>query len=225
MTAEVSRRGWIPGAVAAATMVLGLWLLQLVTEVPAVAERAQRSRQLSGTTAVEGFLFDDLAYFGSYGVEVFQGPASQWVAIVAMSATVAVVCFLGTWWCVRGTRHRAAVTVFFAAWAVTVLAAAWGAYLGLLIRLGGDAFGARFVGQHGWALDEGATYGFSWGWVAAGAAALTWLVVSPREEPPAPAPGGASFSLPSGAPTAPYPTGGHSAPPAPPREWHPPPGQ
>lgn len=213
MTPTSRSRGWIPGAVAAAVMVIGIWALQALTEIPAIAERVERARTNGSGNVVESFVFDELTYYGRSGLDLFSGPTSYGVAVVVGTLLVAGTCFAGTWWVTRGARPRAVGTVFFATWAVTTLAAAIGAYLGFVVAFEGDVFGTGFAGQHGWTFDAGARWGFSWGWVAAVAAALTWLVVSSREASTDPPP-------PSGlAPAAPPQL---TPPPSVPRGWEPP---
>lgn len=214
MTTRPSRRCWIPAIVAAIAILLWLWFLQLLTEIGWVAERAERAATNGSDNVVESFVFDDLAFYGARGVDVFGGPASSQLGVVAGTLVIACGCLLGTWWITRGARPRAVVTVFFATWAVTALAAALGAYVGFVVAFEGDVFGTGFAAQHGFTFDDGARWGFSWGWVAALAAALTWLVVSSREA-------SAETSSPNGPATGSPPP--LTPPPSVPRGWEPPP--
>jgi hypothetical protein len=139
-------------------------------------------------------LFDAEHFFDGYrrnpefSLRVLEGDLSMKASALVATLVVAGVTFVGTWLVVRGARRGAAVTVFFATWAVTILATALGAYAGFVIRSHDRIFDAGIASQHGLVADFGALYGFSWGWVAALLASLAWLLFS-RSEPRPLAPG------------------------------------
>jgi hypothetical protein len=179
--ANPTRRAWLPALVAAVALAVLLWLLQALAEVGWVAERVEATRTYTSTSFIDSFVFDDLTYFGPDAFDLITASGRYAAGAVVGTLAVLGLSFVTTWLAVRGSRPRAVVTVFLATWAATILACGIGAWLIMLVRLGGRAFEEFNVAHQGHLVDFGAMSGVSWGWGPALLAAITWLLVSPRD--------------------------------------------
>lgn len=174
-----SGRAWLPAAVAAVSMVLGLIVLQVLSHL-VLDDRM-------GPKRFDAPVWDWLGstYVGYFGIGAFDPSHGRiFSGTVIALAMLLLIGFLGSWWAIRGIAPgSSAVPAFLSIWMVLVIATALAALGAFVVRQGGQ-FGSYPLGQTLLTvLTGGVVFGVKWGWIAALLAALLWLLLRPAPTP------------------------------------------
>jgi len=170
-----SGRAWLPAAVAAVSMALGLIVLQVLSHL-VLDDRL-------GPRRFDAPVWDWLGstYVGYFGVGAFDPSHGKiFLGTLIALALLLVIGFLGSWWAIRGIAPGSSVVpAFLSVWMVLVVATALASLGAFVVRLGGQ-FGSYPTGQPLLSvLTTGIVFGVKWGWIAALLAALLWLLLRP----------------------------------------------
>lgn len=177
-----STRRLLVASLVAVSLVVWLWLLQLLAEIGAVRDRLYETAltQARGSF-LSGIVLHQLGFFTQPGYlgRLADGSARAKVSFAVATLVVLVVAALVVWLVTSGARGGAAgaVTVFFTAWAAALPVCALAGLASVLVSVAGSAGAHDYLWiLLGNGLARGAGSAAWWGWLPALLGALAWLL-------------------------------------------------